>query len=582
MKFLILILLLLISSINTAITWKKCAEIENDYHFRDLIKSPYFNYLNNKKNRHQYNTNTNTLNINKQININQIGFKIECAIDENLPLNWNDTQNGKTITSFIKTISVVSLDTMEKVNKKALWLLSGGPGQDSFSFFKFYTWFMYYLDNSFDLVLIDHRGTGYSNASTCIKQEGSTDLEILNCFKQNTEFMAQLSTTNAAYDLNHMITQVGYEMNAIYGISYGTAWLRRFVQLFPERANWVIFDSIMTKQGDLVDLNKKKSTASSQLIQLCHESDKCTHLFNTIGGLDYVINNYWKIENYCNTVLFTDMDKFKMNLRRIFDYGGDFKKLILPAIFRISRCNSYDISWLTQFKQEWIQQIGGELDKTDFSTTTKQYTEFSFDVNWSILTQIAAGLGQLDPNRELTNCSDVWLCFDSDKEYQLIIGLEIEKYLNVYDTSLNEPLNYNGYILAMNGDLDAQTSYSNALYWKEYDIINNEKQHFIKVQNGIHGTLLTTYSTKLGIDLGFEILALFLTSPDTFNVTQIENDLIPMHDNYNYDLFTLPDYITDIVGIETPLFGEYQLESISITNILSNIIIIIIIILINF
>lgn len=139
--------------------------------------------------------------------------------------------------------------------KGTLWLIAGGPGESGASFYPF-------LDtlrrafSGFDLVVPDHRGTGYSTR-LCPKEEelGSPDGMALvgaewgSCWQALNaapDYARAFSITSAAHDLADLVAQYrGAPPSYIYGVSYGTQLVLRTFQIAKPAIRGVILDSLV-------------------------------------------------------------------------------------------------------------------------------------------------------------------------------------------------------------------------------------------------------------------------------------------------------------------------------------------------
>ena len=90
--------------------------------------------------------------------------------------------------------------------------------------------------------------------------------------------LGTFSTTTAARDVGHLIERTrapGQEVH-VYGVSYGTYWAQRYMQLFPEQATTVTLDSVC--QAGLCSLLKYgywQDTVYRRFIGECAEDAFC-------------------------------------------------------------------------------------------------------------------------------------------------------------------------------------------------------------------------------------------------------------------------------------------------------------------
>ncbi|MEM1414363.1 MAG: alpha/beta hydrolase [Myxococcota bacterium] len=171
-----------------------------------------------------------------------------------LPLRHDDPE-GPTIDVFVKRIP--------GGGRGQLWLLQGGPGGVSA-----------YLEGNgrnwgravgLDAYIVEHRGVGRSTRLGCPEQEAResdegyriTPEEFPACVdaaldELGEEGLAALSSVSeAARDLGALMELFREPEDPLYlyGVSYGTYWGSRFLQLFPDLVDGTILDSICGPQG---------------------------------------------------------------------------------------------------------------------------------------------------------------------------------------------------------------------------------------------------------------------------------------------------------------------------------------------
>jgi len=139
--------------------------------------------------------------------------------------------------------------------KGTLWLIAGGPGESGASFYPFLGTLRRALPG-FDLVVPDHRGTGYSTRLCPSEEERSSPggmalvgAEWGSCWQalnRAPDYARAFSMTNAAHDLADLIaTYRGAAPAYIYGVSYGTQLVLRTFQIAKPAVNGLILDSLV-------------------------------------------------------------------------------------------------------------------------------------------------------------------------------------------------------------------------------------------------------------------------------------------------------------------------------------------------
>jgi len=133
------------------------------------------------------------------------------------------------------------------------------------------------------------------------------------------------SSEQAAHDLAYLINNDSpKDKNIVYGVSYGTLWLTRFVENYPNLAEGVIFDSVVSSFGQVLTyLNQWVTLYLTSSWSFCH--DHCWFLFSLISpsfnsqkdyNHDRVIKNYLDLcaaDSFCSSRLTDNPLQFSLN-----------------------------------------------------------------------------------------------------------------------------------------------------------------------------------------------------------------------------------------------------------------------------
>jgi pimeloyl-ACP methyl ester carboxylesterase len=139
-----------------------------------------------------------------------------------------------------------------------LFVLAGGPGMGAASFYTSVAPVFERIHRDRDIVLVDQRGTGESNALDCESSAEdlyqSTTPEIVaeteRCLKMlRAHADVRFYTTSlAVQDLDRVRAELGYDRIDLYGSSYGTIVAQQYVRQFPTRVRSVILDGVVPPQ----------------------------------------------------------------------------------------------------------------------------------------------------------------------------------------------------------------------------------------------------------------------------------------------------------------------------------------------
>lgn len=171
----------------------------------------------------------------------------------------------------------------------SVWLIAGGPGESGASLYPFVSALRRSFPN-FDLLVPDHRGTGYSTR-LCPEEEalgslGGTRLlgaEWGTCFGRligHPERVRPFSITTAAWDLKHLLARSsGDGPTYLYGVSYGTQLVLRTLQLGPAPIDGVVLDSLVPldkdEQWELSRRSQVVNEVGLQVLAQCDAQPEC-------------------------------------------------------------------------------------------------------------------------------------------------------------------------------------------------------------------------------------------------------------------------------------------------------------------
>ena len=123
-------------------------------------------------------------------------------------------------------------------------VILGGPGQASTSAAKAVGTLLEPLRGSYDLLLVDQRGTGLSGELKCTGMTTRlTAASVRSCATALGAARQFLTPRADADDLEAVRTALGIEKISLLGVSYGTAVAGYYARLFPQHTDRVVLDS---------------------------------------------------------------------------------------------------------------------------------------------------------------------------------------------------------------------------------------------------------------------------------------------------------------------------------------------------
>jgi pimeloyl-ACP methyl ester carboxylesterase len=169
-----------------------------------------------------------------------------------------------------------------------LFLLPGGPGMGAASFYTSVAPVFALIHRDRDIVLLDQRGTGGSNALDCESSEEdlyqTTTAQIVaeteRCLRTVSAHadVRFYTTSLAVQDLDRVRAALGYDRIDLYASSYGTIVAQQYLRRFPHRVRSVILDGVVPPQLALgatsaLDAQDALSSIFSRCVRqpACHE-----------------------------------------------------------------------------------------------------------------------------------------------------------------------------------------------------------------------------------------------------------------------------------------------------------------------
>jgi len=162
--------------------------------------------------------------------------------------------HGRQIDLRIAVVPAVST----RKQPDPLFILAGGPGMGAASFYTSVAPAFERIQRDRDIVLLDQRGTGGSNALDCESSEedlyqssiAQIIAETRRCLRM-LEARADVrfyTTSVAVQDLDRVRAALGYRIINLYGSSYGTVVAQLYLRRFPDRVRSVILDGVVPPQ----------------------------------------------------------------------------------------------------------------------------------------------------------------------------------------------------------------------------------------------------------------------------------------------------------------------------------------------
>jgi len=242
----------------------------------------------------------------------------------------------------------------------SVWFLEGGPGNDGEAALSVTAGWLTSMPN-FDVIMPDHRGTGYSSFLDC---PGADDVEDgvrqqMACVNQTVkehgpDYLAHFNPTEAALDLMHAIAahaRLGEEKAFVYSVSYGTYWANRYLQIAPKQPSAVVVDGICS--GGLCRIQTYDTNVDmvgGALLDLCDASAECSQNLGGRSARSLAEETFAALDAGTLQCGMRLLRHYNINLTRAVLSKAlaiqlmlwQTRVLTVPVIQRLSRCSSDD------------------------------------------------------------------------------------------------------------------------------------------------------------------------------------------------------------------------------------------------
>lgn len=410
---------------------------------------------------------------------------------------------------------------------RALWLLQGGPGASGYVFENIAEQMATRFPDV-DYYIPDHRGTGQSDRLGCPPEEASdsegglaiTEAEWAACLPrlraERGDDLRFFDTTQAANDLGLAIARTRPEGQPTFvlGVSYGTYWAHRYLQLFPGQASGVILDSIAPPGASLARQDADSDEAARDFFEVCKKDAFCSGKL----GPDPWAKAQALVDKlkggHCPKLGFPDFPAHVL-LRRTFAallMDPTLRTYIPAVVYRADRCEERDAKALEHFAAA-VTQEGPE------SEMMKQW-------GWGLSYNIIFSELWEDPPpsvAELTGIRERAVASRDITEAMGKLHASWPRYApepssRAYATS-DTPM------LFLQGGLDPATLLRKARPMKER--FTRPNQTWVEVPTASH-TVFASSTTREGRSCGTKMIMAFMENPTAPVDTSCIADVIPL------------------------------------------------------
>jgi pimeloyl-ACP methyl ester carboxylesterase len=283
------------------------------------------------------------------------GYSGLCAMVP-MPLDWANP-DGKKVDVLVDKISSTPRP------KAQLWLLQGGPGGTAADMIGLASLFNEEIDD-LEILTLEHRGVGASNRLSCPNEEAkTTGFNVVTCREEAKALygddLRHYTTTGAAKDLARAIelTRRDGVKAYVYGVSYGTMWAQRMMQVAPTVADAVILDSlVVVGQLFLSNFDPQADVVAQKIAELCKLDADCNAALGPDPWAKIVATKQKFVDGYCSQLGLAPGDRaFFTGLLR----AHPLMPYALAVWQRIERCSDADVAAVKNLVKKIGQVFNG-------------------------------------------------------------------------------------------------------------------------------------------------------------------------------------------------------------------------------
>lgn len=259
------------------------------------------------------------------------------------PENWDHPSAAQ-----IKMAVAVLKNKSKNSHAPAVVYFTGGPGAGSIK--EIGSWLKRPLLDSCDVVLVDVRGTGYSQPVFCPElgkkfleimsknqtpeqDENDKSVEAEKCKEDLMRRGIDISAYNSlsiAKDIHALKNELKYDNWSVYGVSYGTYMAQVYAAAFPEDIRSIILDSPISDISSYYERNSVNYVNSLEtLFSACANDPDCSRQFPNLK------QTYYETIDKLNKEPFTiSVDKKFLPSGTFTCNAEDFKTAIQQSLYQ--------------------------------------------------------------------------------------------------------------------------------------------------------------------------------------------------------------------------------------------------------
>jgi pimeloyl-ACP methyl ester carboxylesterase len=413
--------------------------------------------------------------------LGEIRSEVKCGKLE-VPENYQKPAGRKISVNFAV---LPAIDNSEY--KAPLMFLAGGPGQAAVELATGLNRVFREVRKTRDIILVDQRGTGESNALSCDFESVDNvysalpdelkPQEVKDCIAQFKGDLSQFNSENAIRDFDGIRVALGHEKLNIYGGSYGTRAGLVYMRMFPESLESVVLDSVGPIEIPIGVFGQSGARSFNLLLENCKKSKSCNSAFPNLAEEFQIVKDRLSAHPVSvdilhprlgtPTKLVIDDTKFTGNLR--FQLYGMEGRSMVPLVIHQAFLGNY-------------QPLTGLMARTEGEQMV--YTGLLFNIVCN------EDLPRVSSQMRIDDAKNNFDGEDSHLAWGMVCPF-FPQYRP--DEEFYQSITANIPTLILSGDLDPVTPPSNG----EYSAKTLPNSHHIVVKNASHTVAMSTCANKI-------------------------------------------------------------------------------------
>jgi pimeloyl-ACP methyl ester carboxylesterase len=274
---------------------------------------------------------------------------------------------SETFTLFVKRGKVA------KPLRAQVWLVHGGPGASATQDMEQLSAGIYRDLPDVQYFAVDHRGVGGSERLTCpqithvraVAQESSWKGCADYLRKSVGSRLSLFSTTHSARDLGALIAKFQLPGVPVYvfGGSYGTYLVQRYLTLFPHQVHGVILEGIASSRFPFAGYDAGMNEVGQKVFDACARDAICMRQFERHPWL--LARQVVSIldEGHCKELRWSSAQaRFRLGSMLLY---APLRDLTPAVVHRLGRCSSADVRALAHLAAQLDNLVRGGVGQSD-------------------------------------------------------------------------------------------------------------------------------------------------------------------------------------------------------------------------